>query len=166
VKSGTLAQAHRSFYFQLLTLIKEDLMTTQAQKQAVGIGKYVQAGLIGGILAGVVNIILYTLGQTLNGSPMMVIPPGQAGEMPLPFFMVTIMSVVPGIVAGLLYGVLARFTARPKLIFLIIAAVVFIVMFLNPFMAAQGITTIIVLELMHLVVAGFVIWRILGVARN
>jgi hypothetical protein len=139
---------------------------TQAQKQTVGIGKFVQAGLIGGILAGVVNIILYTLGQALNGSLMMVTPPGQAGEMPLPFFMVTIMSVVPGIIAGLLYGILARFTPRATPIFLVIAAVVFTFMFFNPITSARGLTTMIVLEFMHVVVAGFVIWRILGVARN
>jgi hypothetical protein len=43
-------------------------MTTQAQKQTVGMGKFVLAGLTGGILAAVVNLILYTLGQVLNGS--------------------------------------------------------------------------------------------------
>lgn len=141
-------------------------MTTRTQKQSAGIGKFVQAGLTGGILAAVVNILLYTLGQTLNGSPMMVIPPGQSAEMPLPFFMVTIVSVVPGIIAGLLYGVLARFTARATPIFLVISAIVFVVMFFNPLNAAQGTTTLIVLEVMHVVVAGFVIWRILGAAKN
>jgi hypothetical protein len=141
-------------------------MTTQAQKQTVGMGKFVLAGLTGGILAAVVNLILYTLGQVLNGSPMMVAPPGQAGEMPLPFFMVTILSVVPGIIAGLLYGVLARFTTRPKPIFFVMAAIVFVLFFIQALIAGQGITTIIVLEVMHVVVAGFVIWRILKVARS
>jgi hypothetical protein len=141
-------------------------MTTRAQKQTVGMGKFVLAGLTGGILAAVVNLILYTLGQALNGSPMMVAPPGQAGEMPLPFFMVTILSVIPGIIAGLLYGVLVRFTTRPKPIFFVIAAIVFVLFFIQALIAGQGLTTIIVLEVMHVVVAGFVIWRILKVARS
>jgi hypothetical protein len=146
--------------------IKEDIMTTQAQKQTVGISKFVQAGLIGGAIAAVINLILLFIGQALNGGPMTVTPPGQAGQMPLPFFMVIIMSVLPGIIAGVLYGVLARFTARPKPIFFVIAALVFILFFIQALLAGQGATTIIVLEIMHVVVAGFVIWRILGVARN
>jgi hypothetical protein len=141
-------------------------MTTQAQKQTVGIGKFVQAGLIGGAIAAVINIILFFIGQAVNGGPLIVTPPGQSGVQAIPWFMVILMSILPGVIAGALYGILNRFTARPTPIFLVIAAVVFVFMFFNPISSAQGTTAILFLEVMHVVVAGFVIWRILGVARN
>ncbi len=128
--------------------------------------KFIQAGLIGGVLATIINLVLYFLGNAINGGPMLVKPPGQAGTIPLPFFMVIVMSVVPGVLAGVLYGILNRFTARPNAIFLAIAAIIFILMFMNPLIAAQGVTTIVVLEVMHVVVAGLVIWRILSAAKN
>lgn len=141
-------------------------MTTQAQKQTVGIGKFVQAGLIGGVIAAIINLILYVLGNAINGGPMLVKPPGITTIQAVPWFMVIVQSILPGVIAGALYGLLARFTARPSTIFLVIAAIIFILFFLNPLMAAQNITTIIVLEIMHVVVAALVIWRILGAARN
>ena len=141
-------------------------MTTQAQKQTVGIGKFVQAGLIGGAIAAVINLILLFIGQAVNGGPLLVTPPGQSGVQGVLWFMAIVMSILPGVIAGALYGILNRFTAKPTPIFLVIAAVVFIFMFFNPLSAAQGTTAILFLELMHFVVAGLVIWRILGVARN
>jgi Family of unknown function (DUF6069) len=141
-------------------------MTTQAQKQTVGIGKFVLAGLIGGAIAAVINVILFFAGQALNGGPMAVTPPGQAGQAPLPLVMVIIMSILPGIIAGALYGILLRFTARAKLIFFVIAAIVFIFEFFAAITAGSTLTTIVVLELMHVIVAGLVIWRILGAART
>ena len=141
-------------------------MTTQARNQNVGIGKFVQAGLIGGVMAAVLNLILLFIGQAVNGGPLLVTPPGQSVVQGVPWFMVILMSLLPGVVAGVLYGILNRFTPRPTPIFLVIAAIVFVFMFFNPLSAAQGTTTILILEIMHVVVAGFVIWRILGVARN
>jgi Family of unknown function (DUF6069) len=141
-------------------------MTTQAQKQTVGIGKFVQAGLIGGAIAAVINLILLFIGQAVNGGPLLVTPPGQSSAQGIPWFMVIVMSVLPGIVAGVLYSVLARFTARPKPIFYSIAAIIFILEFINALTAGSTLTTIVVLELMHIVVAALVIWRILGVARH
>jgi Family of unknown function (DUF6069) len=141
-------------------------MTTQAQKQTVGIGKFVQAGLIGGVIATIINLVLYFLGNAINGGPMLVKPPGIATIQAVPWFMVIVQSVLAGVIAGALYGLLARFTTRASTIFLGIAAVIFILFFFNPLLAAQNVTTIVVLEIMHLVVAALVIWRILSAARN
>lgn len=141
-------------------------MTTGAQKQTTGIGKFVQAGLIGGAIATVINLILFFIGQGVNGGPLLVTLPGQSSAQGVPWFMVIVMSVLSGVVAGSLYGILNRFTAKPTPVFLVIAAVVFIFMFFNPISTAQGTTTILFLEVMHVVVAGFVIWRILGAARS
>jgi hypothetical protein len=135
-------------------------MTTGARKQNAGIGKFVQAGLIGGAIAAVINLILYFLGNAVNGGPMLVKPPGINTIAAVPWFMVIIQSILPGVIAGVLYGVLARFTARATTVFLVIAAIIFILFFLNPLLAAQNVTTIVVLEIMHVIVAGFVIWFI------
>jgi Family of unknown function (DUF6069) len=135
-------------------------MTTQVQKQTTSIGKFVQAGLIGGVIAAIINLILYFLGNAINGGPMLVKPPGVTTIQGVPWFMVIIQSVLPGVIAGALYGLLARFTARASTIFLVIAAIIFILFFLNPLLAAQNATTIVVLEIMHIVVAASVIWFI------
>jgi hypothetical protein len=141
-------------------------MTTQARKQTVGISKFVQAGLVGGAIAAVLNLILLFIGQAVNGGPLLVMPPGQSIVQGVPWFLVILTSILPGVIAGVLYGLLNRFTARPTPIFLVVAAIIFVLMFFSPLSAAQSTTTILILEIMHVVVAGFVIWRILGVARN
>jgi Family of unknown function (DUF6069) len=140
-------------------------MTTQVQKQTTSIGKFVQAGLVGGVIAAIINLVLYFLGNAINGGPMLVKPPGVTTIQGVPWFMVIVMSVLPGVIAGALYGLLARFTARPSTIFLVIAAIIFILFFINPLVAAQNVTTIIVLEIMHLVVAASVIWFIFRAAK-
>jgi Family of unknown function (DUF6069) len=138
-------------------------MTTQTR--TISVSKFIQAGLIGGAIAAILNLILYFIGQALNGGALLVAPRGAGIAQPIPWFMVIVLSIVPGVVAGLLYGVLGRFMDKPTPVFLIIAAIVFIVYFFFPIMIVQGTLTIFVLELMHVVVAALVIWFILR-AKN
>ena len=123
--------------------------TNNTQTTTVTFGNALVAGLIGGVIAAIVNVILYFVFQAINGGPLLVTRPGMAGPDALPLVAVLLLSLVPGLVAGIIYWVLARFTARPDRWFLIVAALVFIAFFFGPLGAASGIVTILALELMH-----------------
>ena len=70
-------------------------------------------------------------------------------------------SFFPVLVAALIFALLVRFIARPKRVFYIVAAVVFVLMFFTPFtIPAAPTATIVVLELMHVVTAAAAIWAV------
>jgi hypothetical protein len=139
-------------------------MTTQTATP--GISKFVQAGLIGGVIATVINLILWFVGNALSGGAMQVVTPFAPSPAGVPWPAVIISSLLPGIVAGLLYGLLARFTNKATTIFLVISLIVFIAFIYNPISAGQNLTTILVLEVMHVFVALPVIWFILRTTRQ
>lgn len=145
-------------------MFREDIMTAQIRKP--GIGQFIQAGLTGGAIATVINLVLWFIGNSLDGGAMQVVTPVAPTPAGVPWFAVIISSLLPGLVGGLLYGILARFTAKARTIFLILSVVVFIAFIYNPISAGQSLTTILVLELMHVVVAIPVIWFILRTARQ
>jgi hypothetical protein len=124
-------------------------MATQRQKQTASLGKFVQAGLIGGVIGAVITLVLYFIGNAVNGSPMSVDAPGAAPIQNLPIYAVVSLSVIPGLVAGLLYGILRRFTGSAKNIFLVIAVIVFALFIFGPIGAAQSNVTMWILQLMH-----------------
>lgn len=139
-------------------------MTAQARK--AGIAQFVQAGFIGGVIATVINLVLWFIGNMIDGGAMQVVTPFEPTPAGVPWFAVIMSSLLPGIIGGLLYGILARYTNKATTIFLVISALVFIAFIYNPISAGQSLTTILVLEVMHVVVAALVIWRILGAARS
>jgi len=118
----------------------------------IGFGTYFTKSVTWGIIAAVINAILFLLGNRFNGSPMHVIRPGQTEAEPVNLIMVLILSIVPVIVAAILYFLLQR-TARASLIFSIIAIILFILFFFVTQGAAQSPLTNWVLQIMHLVVA-------------
>jgi hypothetical protein len=122
-------------------------MTTQTR--SIPFGKFVQAGLIGGATAVVINLILLFVGQTINGGSLMISPPGATAPQALPFTLVILLSLVPGLVAGLLYAVFKRFMANPRPVFLIVAAVVFVLFLFGPLSSAQSNVAKWILEMMH-----------------
>lgn len=122
-------------------------MTTQTRN--IQWRSFIQAGLTGGIIATVINLILYFVGNALNGGPMRVDTPGQ-GLQELPFFAVIMLSLIPGLIAGLIYALLKRFISKARIIFLALAAVVFVVFFFGPFSAAQSTVTLWILQVMHI----------------
>ena len=84
----------------------------------------------------------------MQGQPFSVVP-------------VIIFSFFPVVVAGLVFLLLLRFTAQPKRIFYIVAAVIFALMIFTPFtLAGAPRQTIVMLELMHVVVAGGAVWAV------
>lgn len=123
-------------------------MARRARK--VDWGRFIQAGLIGGVIATIINLLLYIMGNALNGGPMMIDVAGPPPLEPLAVFSVIMLSLVPGLLAGILYALLTRFTKNAGTIFVIVAVIVFAVFFIGPLGAAQSTVTLWILQLMHL----------------
>lgn len=136
-------------------------MSGQTSKQSVvqPFGRLMTDGLIGGAIGAVINLVIYAIVINLAG-PLMVVPqPGMALQ-PIPWFMVIVASVVPGLVAGLVLGGLQRLSASGTRIFLIIAGAFTLFSMIGPFVQAEGVVTISTLVVMHLVAAGAIVWAL------
>ncbi len=111
---------------------------------------------LAGLVAAAINAVLFYIGTATGAIPADLIIPN-AGQ-PLTIGPVIIASVVPVIVAGLLLALLNRFTKRPLRIFNVIAVVLLVLSFTSPFSIPNvPVGMIIILNLMHVVVAGAVL---------
>jgi hypothetical protein len=107
--------------------------------------------------ATVLNILLFFVGRSLGAFPPTLLIQGE----PFALLPVVMLSFFPPLLAAALFVLLARFVARPKRIFLVIALIVFVLMFFTPFSIPNVPTvTIVVLELMHVVVAAVAVWAV------
>ena len=162
--SETLAEGARlalspPYRYADLSTPKGDFVTTAHTETAqpvsyrrLGVGALVAA--VGAVL---VNVGLYFAGRALGAFP----PSVQVQGEPFSVIPVVIFSFVPVLVAALVFALLARFVARPKRVFYIVAVVVFVLMFFTPFtIPAAPAVTVVVLELMHVVVAAAALWAV------
>lgn len=116
------------------------------------------ATLVAAAAALLINVLLYFLGDIFGAFPPSVQVQGQ----PFSVIPVILSSFFTIIIASLVFLLLARFTAQPKRIFYIVAAVLFVLMIFTPFTFAAGTLTLtlVILELMHVVVAGGAVWAV------
>lgn len=140
-------------------------MTIRSVSRSIPLGQGLWAGLIGGVLAAILNVFALLLGQVLNGSSIEVMRPGTAEPMALPLFAVLLFSLVPGLIAGLLYALLSRYSSRPWRWLLTVSLIGLALMGIAPFGAAQGVVALWTLEFMHLLAAGAILWAIARFAR-
>lgn len=124
------------------------------------------AGVIGGVAASVINVLLYVVGQALEGGSLLMTMPGATAPEPLELFMVLALSLGPGVIAGLAFWGLARYTANPARWFLVLAGVVYLAFLPGPFTVADSAVTIAVLELMHLGAAVPIVFMLLRANRR
>lgn len=129
----------------------------------VNFGRAIQTGLMAGVVAAVINAVLYLITSAMGFFPSSVITP--AGQ-PFSLIPVIAMSLLPSVVAGIVYALIARFAQNPNRIFLWVAAAVFVFMFFSPF-SLKGAPTgmIVTLEIMHVVVAGLVVYFLTRLSR-
>ena len=134
----------RSSYKDVSAPKREETLTSPSQSR-VTFGNLLVAGTIGGVIAAVINAVIYFAAQSVNSGPLIV----QAA--PLTLVSVLVSSLLPGPVAGILYWVLGRFTRTPTRWFLIVSFVVFALAMAAPllFMATSGTLAVWTLELMH-----------------
>ncbi len=115
------------------------------------------APLAGAIAAGI-NSILFLIGSAIGLVDESVLVPGM--NTPITIGPVIMSSFIPSLVAGLVLGVMNYFLNKPFKVFRIVALVLLILSFANPFMGIPGIPLGmgIWLNVMHVVVAGTVVY--------
>lgn len=112
---------------------------------------------LAGLLAAVLNAILFLIGSSTGAIPGDLIIPN-AGQ-PLAVMPVIVASVFPALAAGLVLALLNWFTKNPLRIFNILALVLLLLSFASPFSVPNmPLGMVIILELMHVVVAGVVVY--------
>ncbi len=140
------------------------MSTLAAARPTAGIGRSLIVGLLGGLVAGVANLLLYFITAALFSLPYQV-PVGGPGSAPapLPLFAIVAACCVPGLIAGALYWVLGRFTKRATMIFVWIAIVFALFSLAGPLTLPIDLGTQLALAAMHLVAAPIIT---LGLLRN
>ena len=127
------------------------------QQKPIAVNRLASATAVAAVDATVANLLVYFLVPALFDVALDV-PlrgPGSALQ-PLPAVMVVLASVVPAIVGGLLLAALNRFTARPIMIFRIVALGVLLIS-LAPFYALPVATGVAVtLAAMHVLTAALI----------
>lgn len=111
---------------------------------------------LAGLIAAVLNAILFLIGSSTGAIPADFIIPN-AGQ-PLTLVPVLVASFVPAIAGGLVLALLNRFTKRPLRIFTIITLLILVLSFMSPLsIPGAPVGMIVILELMHVVVVGVVL---------
>ena len=132
-----------------------------ASSTVPSLGWALGAGLIAGVIAIVLNLILYFVGQPLAGGAIDVMMQPGTPLAPLPVVAVIAASLVPSLVAALVYWLLLRFVgAAGRRIFILLAAILLLLSFYTPFTQTESMIEAVLLSLMHVVVAGAVIWAL------
>ena len=109
-------------------------------------------GLIGGIIALVLNLILYFVGNAIV--PLEVTMPPASAYNAMPITAVLIASTLPIILGVALLAILQSITDHAKLIFRILAVLITLASLVLPYEGAKTSTVAIILIIMHLITAG------------
>jgi uncharacterized membrane protein YvlD (DUF360 family) len=115
------------------------------------------AAAIAGVTAAIINSILYFLflATGLISNSVFV----QDGQ-PITVLPVIISSLIPSLLAGVVFYLLSRYTTNGYRIFSIIAIILLVISFANPFMAIEGVPLkmAIALNVMHIVVVASLLY--------
>ncbi len=123
-----------------------------------GFGPILLKALIAGVIAAVINVILFFVGGAFVGGIDVDI--NQVGEFtPLPFYFPAFASIVPMLVAGVGLWIARRFIPRGNTVFVVGVAILTLLSLFSPLGSTVATTSAgIVLALMHLVAGGVMIW--------
>jgi hypothetical protein len=131
--------------------------TAATTRHGLSVSTALKKGAVGGLLAIAGNLLVYVLARYAFAMELLMPPIPPASESaPLIAGAVIFASFIPGLVAGLAYWLLGKFTANPRRVFLIVAALILLGSMAAPLMLPVAVGTMIVLNLMH-VVAGVAI---------
>ena len=116
------------------------------------------AAPLAGAIAAVLNTVLFFIGSAINLIDSSVMIPG--ANAPLSVVPIIASSIIPSILAGAVLAGMNYFLSKPWRVFTIVAAVLLVLSFANPFMGIPGIPMGmgIWLDIMHVVVAGSVVY--------
>jgi hypothetical protein len=144
----------------------EETMSAVSNSAKVSLSQIWQSGAIALIAAVVVNALLFLVGSALG-----VFPPTALTPMGVPVTIgaVILMSVLGTLVGVIGYTVLSRFLipANTNRWFTILAIIVIVAMLFSPFGIQNApLAQIVILELMHLVVAGALVYFLTRPAQS
>jgi hypothetical protein len=126
------------------------------QTERIDLGRLWWASLLAGLGAVVANVLVYFIVSAAGAIPNSVLVPGM--NQPMTVVLVIMSSFVPALLAGVLLALLNRFTRRPVRSFRIIAAVLLLISFVNPFtIPGAPLTMILALGFMHIVAAAIIV---------
>jgi hypothetical protein len=130
--------------------------STATQTERIDLGRLWWASLLAGLGAVVANVLVYFIVSAAGAIPNSVLIPGM--NQPITVVLVIMNSFIPAILAAVLLALLNRFTRRPVRLFRIIAAVLLLISFVNPFtIPGAPPTMILALALMHIVAAAIIV---------
>jgi hypothetical protein len=130
--------------------------STTISTERIALGRLWWASLLAGIGAVIVNVVIFFLASAAGAIPQTVLVPGV--NQPVTVVPVILQSFVPAIPAGVLLALLNRFTRRPIRIFRIVAAILLVISFANPFtIPGAPLEMILVLNFMHIVAAAIIV---------
>jgi hypothetical protein len=129
---------------------------TTNQTERIVLGRLLWASPLAGLAAAAANVVIYLIVSAAGAIPETVLVPGVNQPITVP--PVILNSFVPAILAGVLLALLNRFTRRPIRLFRIIAVVVLLLSFLNPFtIPGAPMAMILALNFMHVVAAAIIV---------
>ena len=121
------------------------------------IGAILLNALIAGVIAAVINVIIFFIGRAVVGG-IDVDMNGTGTFAPMPFFLPIIASLLPTLVAGVGLWIARRFIPRGNQVFVIGTAILVLLSLAIPFSGQIATTSAaIVLAVMHLVVGALMI---------
>ena len=121
------------------------------------LGTILLNALIAGVIAAVINVIIFFIGGAVVGG-IDVDMNGTGAFAPMPFFLPIISSLLPTLVAGVGLWIARRFIPRGNQVFVIGTAILVLLSLAIPFSGQIATTSAaIVLAVMHLVVGALMI---------
>jgi hypothetical protein len=132
-------------------------MTTTFEQRPT-LGRIWRNGLLAALSAVVINLVLYAIGVALGAFPPEALTPAGQPVSAVPVIVATVVGSIAGIIG---YSILTRFINRPRVdyIFIGLAVLVLIGMVFTPFgIQNVPVAQIVILEIMHLVVGGALIY--------
>lgn len=121
--------------------------------------KIVLATAIGGALAAIVNVVIFTIAHSMGLIPDTVLLPG--ANAPLSVAPVAFASIIPSIVAGIGFAIMKKFFKKAFFVFVALSIVLLLLSFFSPMTIPNAPREMIIsLNSMHVVVVGFILLSI------
>jgi Family of unknown function (DUF6069) len=126
--------------------------------QKVNSSSLIQYAPLAGISAAVINVILYYIGVSVGWIDTTVLVAG--ANQPVTVVAVIISSILPTILAAVVLAIMNRFLSNSWGIFKVLAIVLLVLSFVNPFLGipTAPLMMAIWLNVMHVTVAGAVLY--------
>jgi Family of unknown function (DUF6069) len=141
------------------------MSATAVRTAQSGFGRLLIVGLVVGVVAALVNLVIFFIGSATGVPFAVVMDPSQPAQA-LNAGMFIGASLVPALAGAVFYGLLGRFTRRASTIFLVVAVVFALLSLLGPLTMPVPLATRLMLSLLHLLTAAIIAGGLLRFANQ